>query len=87
MDPCYGPLASMKCSELCAPIFKVVYNGVILGLYEFHTRGPCKGTMGSALGPRGRSTFATVGNQAEPGGILGSIGGSEATYTLRRPSL
>ena len=42
--PYYGPLPSFKGSELWAPVFKVVYNGIKMGLQGFrlsgHTRGP-----------------------------------------------
>ena len=36
----HGPLAATKSSELWASVSKVVYDGVILGLCGFRTRGP-----------------------------------------------
>ena len=45
----YGPVASLKCSELLAPNLKVAYNGVIIVLQGFRIWGPGQGTIGFAL--------------------------------------
>ena len=33
-DPCYGPFASLKGSELWAPMLKVVHNDTMIGLQQ-----------------------------------------------------
>ena len=43
----YACIASLKGSELWAPMLKVVHDGVITVLHGFRLRGPCKGTIGS----------------------------------------
>ena len=40
ISPWSGSLASLKGSELWAPVLKVVSNGIIMRLYGFRTRGP-----------------------------------------------
>ena len=46
----YGPLASSKGSELCAPILKVVHQGVIVGLSGFRIKGPILGDQRIYIG-------------------------------------
>ena len=40
MGPQYGPVPSLKGSELWALVFKVAYNHVIMALSGFRIRGP-----------------------------------------------
>ena len=47
--PLCGPLASLKGSQLWAPVLEVVFNGMIMGLQGFKIRGPYQGSIGSAF--------------------------------------
>ena len=37
--PWYGPLASLKVPELSAPVLKLVYGGIIVGISGFRIKG------------------------------------------------
>ena len=39
-------------SEPWAPVLKVLYNGVVMGLQGFRIRGPYQGTMAATLRPK-----------------------------------